>query len=148
MERKKKKAITLDGLAGLMEKGFKKQEKRTDGLVKTMNQFAVSVDKRFGNIDMRFGNIDRRFDSMDRRFDKIDRRFDKIETDICDIKEEIHKMRIEMRGVWSKLEELEQKMEKVSGMSKEDTDALANDVFKLKRRVGFLENKVKKLQVA
>ncbi len=128
------KKTTIDELAVLMEKGFKRQDKRTDEVLEAMNKFAVSVDKRF--------------DGVDKRFDGVDKRFDKIEAEIVDIKEEIRQIRIDLKQIWSKLEEIEQKLGKVSGMAKEDADALGSEVLDLRQRVNFLEKQIKELQTA
>ena len=54
----------------------------------------------------------------------------------------------ETKNIRNKLDEIEERFKEISRMSKEDTDIMASDVFDLKQRVEFLENKVKELQAA
>ena len=49
-----KKKITLDTLAGMIQKGFEE------------------VDNRFEEVDNRFTEVDNRFEKIDERFNKID----------------------------------------------------------------------------
>ncbi len=57
-------------------------------------------------------------------------------------------LREEIRKIWIKLGEIDEKIERVSRMAREDVDAMAGDVIDLRQRVDFLENKVKELQAA
>ena len=57
-------------------------------------------------------------------------------------------MRAEIKQIWNKLEEIEQKVEKISKIAKEDMDAIASDILNLRQRIEFLENQVKKIQTA
>ena len=70
-----KKAVTIDDLAIMVQKGFKDTTKKAE-------------------MDFRFGQVDKRFDQMDKRFDKIEnmilidhlRRIEKLEKQVDELK--------------------------------------------------------------
>jgi len=87
----KKKNITTDDLARMVQKGFDDTSKK------------IEVDKLFNKVDKRFNDVKNRFVGVNRRFDAIDDRLDRIEKLILsDHKKRIEKLEIEV----NKLKEL------------------------------------------
>jgi len=82
----KKKNITTDDLARMVQKGFNETAKKAE------------VDKRFNDVDKRFDDVKSRFEGVGRRFDAIDDRLDKIEKLIlADHKKRIERLEIEVK---------------------------------------------------
>ena len=77
----KKKDITIDDLAMMVQRGF--------------SDAAKSIDKRFDAVDVRFDGVDRRLDKMDKRFDRIEKlilsdhkeRIERLEMQVKELKE-------------------------------------------------------------
>lgn len=63
-----KKQITLDSLAGMVQRGFIDIDKKFDG-----------VAKRFDDVGKRFDDVDKQFDAVGKRFDQLEERFDNLE---------------------------------------------------------------------
>ena len=94
----KKKKITIEDLARMVQKGFeetakrKEVDKRFDGVYKRfdgVDKRFDGVDKRFLEIDKRFDDVDKRFLEIDKRFDDVDKRFDEIKDDFVDLQTSI-----------------------------------------------------------
>ena len=69
------------------------KEPKNSEILKAINDFSTSVDKRFDAVDERFEKIDERFEKIDERFEKIDERLNSmdkrmahIETDVSEIR--------------------------------------------------------------
>ncbi|NOY35563.1 MAG: hypothetical protein GXP44_01420 [bacterium] len=130
--KKKEGEVTINELAIMVANGF-------ENITNTMNRRFEQVDKRFEQIDQRFEQVDQRFEQMNTRFDILEER---VENGFAGLWEEIRK-------IWTKLDDIEEKIERVSQMAKEDIDAMAGgDVIDLRQRVEFLETRVKELQTA
>jgi hypothetical protein len=50
-----------------------------------LDDFVISVDRRFDTVDRRFDAVDRHFASVDRRFDRLDARFDSLQRTMMQI---------------------------------------------------------------
>jgi len=74
MKKLRNKKVTLNDLAGMVQRGF------------------LANEKRFDKIDEQFNEIDERFDGVDGRFDGIDKRLDKLEKDVKELKEDFRKI--------------------------------------------------------
>jgi len=61
----KKKEITIEDLARMVQVGFSEAKKQVD------SRF-VQVDKRFEQIDKRFEQVDKRLDNLENKVTKID----------------------------------------------------------------------------
>ena len=70
MTKNKKKNITLDDLAGIMQDGFLKAEKSTD---KKIDNLAGMVQRGFLGVDKRFEAVDKRFEAVDEKFKAVDK---------------------------------------------------------------------------
>mgnify|MGYP001591765700 CR=1 FL=1 len=81
-KKQKSKKITLDGLAGLVKQGFKRNQKE-------MAEMTVMVKNAFqGNqdyMDLKFNAIDEKFEKIDRRFDQVDENFKQVTQKINNI---------------------------------------------------------------
>jgi len=94
------------------------------------------------------------FEKVGKEFENLARvvkgEFDNVHKEIQGLREEMHEqfrqLRLEIKQIWNKLEEIEQKLERISRTSKEDVDAIASDTLNLKHRVEFLEKRVQELQ--
>ena len=64
------KEITINELAGMMQRGFVALENKMDGKFET-------VDRRFEQVDKRFEQVDRKFEQVDKRFEQVDEKFRK-----------------------------------------------------------------------
>ncbi len=89
----KKKNITIDVLAGMVQKGFMETSKK----VEVDNRFD-KVDNRFDEVDNRFDDVKSRFVGVNRRFDAVDDRLDRIEKLIlADHKKRIERLEVEVK---------------------------------------------------
>ncbi|MFZ3054621.1 MAG: hypothetical protein WA091_01380 [Minisyncoccales bacterium] len=83
----KKKEITIEDLAMMVQRGF--TETKLD--IETLSK---SVDERFDLVDERFNLVNERFDKIDKKLDKIekvvvldhDHRIEKLEDDMKEVK--------------------------------------------------------------
>jgi hypothetical protein len=61
----------------------------------TIDDLATMVQKGFNGVDVKFEQVDKRFDAMDKRFDKIEnliltdhkKRLEKLETEVKELRE-------------------------------------------------------------
>ncbi len=90
---KNKKEITMEDLAGMVQKGF------------------LEINGKFEKIDNRFDKIDKRFEKIDNQFEKIDKRFEKLEKGQKEIIEKLDKKAdsFELREIKHRIETLELK---------------------------------------
>jgi archaellum component FlaC len=75
----KKKEVTIDDLAMMVQRGFMETAKKID-----LDSLSKSVDKRFNDVD-------KRFDRMDKRFDKIEKLI------LSEHKERIEKLEMQVK---------------------------------------------------
>lgn len=90
---KRKKNITIDDLAGMVQRGF------------------ISVDKRFDEVDKRFNEVDKRFKQADLKIDRLEQdmnnRFDRIEKLFLeDHRERIEKLEGQMKDLQISFQQL------------------------------------------
>lgn len=79
----KKKNITIEDLARMVQKGFNETAKRKE------------VDRHFSEIDKHFDRVDRRFNGVDKRLDRIEKllivnhreRIERLEMEVKNLKE-------------------------------------------------------------
>ena len=146
----KKKITKMEDLAVLMEKGFKRQDKKINSAFKEQDK---KINSAFKEQNKKFDSkIDNLALTMFKGFNEMatkaemNKRFDAVESQIRDLREEVKLIRIEMKHIWNKLDEIERKLETVSGTSREDTDAIAGDVFDLRRRIEIMEEQIKEIK--
>jgi len=78
----------------------------------------------------------------------VDKRLNTIESRLDDLTEEVRQTKVQIKDIWTKLEDIEERLEKAIGMPKEDSDAISGDVLDLRQRVEFLENQVREMQAS
>ena len=126
MTKNKKKNITLDDLAGIMQDGFLKAEKSTD---KKIDNLAGMVQRGFLGVDKRFEAVDKRFEAVDEKFKAVDKQIRESEEGI---KGEIN----------NRIDDLELKMSSWISIYRIDIEALDKKINNVIERVGDLEFKV------
>ena len=93
-----KKNITIDDLAGMVQRGF------------------FGVDKRFNEVDKRFNEVDKRFNEVDKRFDiletEMNARFDQLEKII------LHEYRERIERLEDQIKELQTDFRQLAGFKK------------------------------
>jgi len=82
----KKKELTINDLAVMMNEGFEKSGRITD---KKIEDLAGMVQRGFVQVDKRFEQVDKRFEQVDKRFEQVDKRFDKLEKKVDDIQNKV-----------------------------------------------------------
>ncbi|KKP97460.1 MAG: hypothetical protein US25_C0002G0005 [Candidatus Moranbacteria bacterium GW2011_GWE1_36_7] len=89
----KKKELTINDLAVMMNEGFEKSgritDKKIEDLAGMVQRGFVQIDKRFEQVDKRFEQVDKRFEQVDKRFEQVDKRFDKLEKKVDDIQNKV-----------------------------------------------------------
>ena len=79
----KKKEITIDELAMMVQRGFMETQKE---LGKTAKK--TEMDKRFDEVDKRFDKVDKRFDRIEKLIlPNYKERIEKLEMDVKELKE-------------------------------------------------------------
>lgn len=105
------------------------------------------IKQEFENLGKEFENFARivkeEFDNVHKEFDNVHKEISELRTEM---NEQFHQLRLEIKDIWNKLGELEEKIDAAMKFSKEDIDAMAGDIFGIKKRVEFLENQLKGLQ--
>ena|SRR3989344_6076253 len=123
---KKEQKTTLEDLAAMVANGFQKMS----------DQFSD-----------RFDGIDKRFDGIDKRFDGIDKRLDGIEFNMNGLRQEFNAFRSETRHnfekLWSEIGKINHRLDLIEKKTNEDTDLALFEIEKLKKRIAFLEQKLK-----
>ncbi|OGF20823.1 hypothetical protein A2316_01815 [Candidatus Falkowbacteria bacterium RIFOXYB2_FULL_38_15] len=119
--------IKLKNVDQEIKQEFEKMDERFDVLTQI-------IKSGFDSIDERFNVVDQRFEAVDKRFEKIENRLDSIESRLVEIQRDIQSLRHQLEGLEKR--------------TKEDTDALANDVVEFCKRLDVLEKQAKQLQAS
>lgn len=82
----KKKRVTIDDLAMMVQRGFHETSENINGFRKDTNKKFENVDKRIESIDKRFENVENEIGDVKNKVNQIDRRLFSIEEDIAEIK--------------------------------------------------------------
>ena len=114
-----KKEITMDELAGMVQRGFVALENKMDG------KFEI-VDKKFDQIDKKFDQIDKKFDQIDGRLDQIDRRLDQIDGRLDQAEEKLRNSLDNLDQILKSLGNLETDNTAGAGASRRQEDKLEN----------------------
>jgi chromosome segregation ATPase len=103
-------------------------------LAKSIEDLSIVLKESFDAVGIKFQKIDDKFDKIDERFDRIDERFDNVESELSYIKVEI--------------KTIKDRLDKLSDRVFEGETTNGSDILDLRKRVEFLENKVKELSHA
>lgn len=146
MKNKIHKIITLEQLADKMDKGFKESNRRTDAKI---SQLDDRMDKRFERVDGRFdetnNNTDQKIDKLaiavKHGFDEVHKRIDSLKSDM---NEKFIRIDDRFRETQGEIYDLRKYLERTEKSSLEDSDAIAEEVITLKRKVENFEKKLLK----
>jgi archaellum component FlaC len=94
----------------------------------------ITLDDLARIVNKRFDSVDDRFDGIDSRLDGIDNRLDQNESAIS--------------LIWQELKEINKKLDNLSDRTFEDSELAFKEIMQMKKRVGFLEEEVKKLKLS
>lgn len=92
MTKSKKKEITINELARMMQRGFADIDKRFDKVETRLDEH----DERFDIIDKRFDKVETKLDEHDERFDILDHRIKKF---IVEVRNETDPVRRRVRTI-------------------------------------------------
>ncbi|HLC43525.1 MAG TPA: hypothetical protein VJK08_00110 [Patescibacteria group bacterium] len=116
-----------------------KKEQKT-----TLEDLAAMVANGFQKMSDQFSD---RFDGIDKRFDGIDKRLDGIEFNMNGLRQEFNAFRSETRHnfekLWSEIGKINHRLDLIEKKTNEDTDLALFEIEKLKKRIAFLEQKLK-----
>ena len=90
-----KKEITINELAGMMQRGFVALESKMDEKFDIVDKRFEQVDKRFEQVDKRFEQVDKRFEEVDKKFEKVDERFNAVLTNQDHILERLENLEMD-----------------------------------------------------
>lgn len=116
MMKKKKKEITLDGLAMMVKEGFAKSDKRTDGKIEAL---AGMVQRGFSDLgseikDVKHGqkNLETRFDGVETRLEGVETRLDGVEKRLksVEVGQEDIKLRLDNVAYHFELKQLDERV--------------------------------------
>jgi len=82
----KKKEITIEDLARMVQTGFSEAKKQVDSKFVQVDKRFEQVDKRLDNLENKVTQIDGRLDNLENKVNQIDRRLFSIEEDVAEIK--------------------------------------------------------------
>ena len=85
-------------------------------------------------LEKRMDSLEIRIDRLEKRIDSIESRINSIESKLIFISEEIQQIRI--------------RLDSLENRTKEDDEAIVKDIFELRQRVQFLEEKIQRLEAA
>ncbi len=82
----KKKEITIEDLARMVQSGFSDAKKQVDARFDQVDKRFEGVDIRLDNLENKVTKIDSRLDNLENKVNQIDRRLFSIEEDVAEIK--------------------------------------------------------------
>lgn len=160
MDKKTDKKITLEQLAQKIDIGFKESDKRTDHKIE---QLAKKMDSGFKESSIRFKELEERMDisfkASDKRTDhKIDKLAAAVKHGFDNLSARVDSLQLEMNERFNKVDgrfretqeeinSLRKYIERIGKSSLEDTDALADEMITLKRKISSFEKRLEKVEL-
>lgn len=105
----------------------------------------ITLDDLAHNLDDLARIVNKGFDAIDKRFDQNESAHVKI---ITEIHNEVGSVRGEISLIWQELKEINKKLDRLSDRTFEDSELAFKEIMQMKKRVGFLEEEVKKLKLS
>lgn len=125
MDKQTKKEF--ENLVEIIKENFDAMEGKFNGL-----------ENRFDGLENRFGGLEKRFDGLENRFDGLEKKFDRLD----------EKMENGFLFVNKELADIKERISKLENRTIEDSDAQAEEIMKLKKRIDWLEKQFRRIQPA
>jgi uncharacterized protein YdcH (DUF465 family) len=139
MVKKLNQRLTLEHLAGKIDNGFKLIDKKSKNMRTEINEDLGKRLEKFALIvKSGFDGVDKRFDEIYIEINKLNLRIDSLQSDT---KEGFERNDSHFREMQAELNDLKKHLVRVEKSTFEDTDALAEEVATLEKRVTKLELK-------
>lgn len=103
----KQKSITIDDLAGMVQRGFLGIDKRLDGIDGRLD----GIDSRLDGIDGRLDGIDSRLDGIEKRLTSLEGRMDVLEGTVRDLGYRVEALEEFNEEIIERLGRIEQKVD-------------------------------------
>lgn len=121
------KKITIEDLAGIVQRGFAEQDKKTD---KKIEDLAGMVRRGFDGVNDKFNEVDKRFDLIETKFD---RKFIAIENHLDGMGERIVSVEDRLISLEKGQEEIKMKLDNV---------VYRTEFLNLQKRIEVLEKTI------